>query len=184
MLPLAFKLEGRDVLVIGAGQVGSYKARQLLDAGALVHVITSDVLAELPEGLASLTVRPYEVGDLAGYVLVVSATGNAQANDAIVREANQRQTWLNVVDDLERSTFYFMALVRRGEVCVAVTTEGASPALAQELRDRVGTVVPEHAGRVATVLRAERQRLHDEGASTENREWRTRVRQLLDEEIN
>lgn len=180
MLPLAFKLEGLDVLVLGSGKVGSYKARQLLDVGARVHVITSALLAAPPEGLASLRVRAYEAGDLAGYGLVVSAVADAVVNDAIVHEAKERGVWLNVVDDPERSNFYFMALVRRGDVCVAVTTEGASPALAQEIRDRVALVVPAHVGDVADALRAERQRLHVEGTSTEGRDWRRRVRQLLD----
>ena len=180
MLPLAFNLESLDVLVLGSGKVGTYKARQLLDVGARVHVIASELLAAPPEGLASLRVRAYEEGDLAGYVLVVSAVANPVANEVIVREAKERGLWLNVVDDLERSNFYFMALVRRGDVCVAVTTEGASPALAQELRDRVAHVVPAHASDVANALRAERQRLHDEGISTEGRDWRGRVRQLLD----
>ena len=180
MLPLAFKLEGLDVLVLGSGAVGTYKARQLLDAGARVHVIASKLLVAPPEGLASLRVRDYETGDLAGYALVVSALADTVVNDAVVREARERGVWLNVVDDLERSNFYFMALVRRGDVCVAVTTEGASPALAQELRDRVAGVVPAHVGDVANILRAERQGLHDHGVSTEGREWRGRVRELLD----
>ena len=180
MLPLAFDVAHRDVLVIGMGRLGAHKSRQLLDAGARVHVIASALLASPPEGLASLRVRAYEEGDLAGYVLVVSAVADTSVNDLIVREAKERGVWLNVVDDLERSNFYFMALVRRGDVCVAVTTEGASPALAQELRDRVADVVPTHVGEVANELRAERQRLHDVGASTEGRDWRQRVRELLD----
>ncbi|MDE3107531.1 MAG: bifunctional precorrin-2 dehydrogenase/sirohydrochlorin ferrochelatase [Acidobacteriota bacterium] len=182
MLPLAFKLEGADCLVLGAGNVGAYKARQLLDAGARVHVISTEVLGVLPEGLASLRVRPYQRGDLAGYALVVSATADGPVNDQVVAEARERRVWLNVVDDLERSTFYFMALVRRGEVCVAVSTEGASPALAQELRDRVATVVPTSAAGAARALRAERRRLHDVGETTEGRDWRGLVRRLLDGE--
>ncbi|HEY7932087.1 MAG TPA: bifunctional precorrin-2 dehydrogenase/sirohydrochlorin ferrochelatase [Acidimicrobiales bacterium] len=182
MLPLAFKLEGAECLVLGAGNVGAYKARQLLDAGARVHVISPEVIGELPDGLASLQVRPYQRGDLEGYALVVSATANGPVNDEIVAEARERRVWLNVVDDLERSNFYFMALVRRGEVCVAVTTQGASPALAQELRDRVSAVVPASAATAATALRAERRRLHELGETTEGRDWRGLVRQLLDDE--
>lgn len=179
MLPLAFKLEGAPALVVGAGRVGCFKASQLLDAGARVTVIAEHVLAEPPTGLESLERRPYRHGDLAGYRLVVSATGRADVNDAIVEEAGAAGIWLNVVDDPARSDFYFMALHRRGSVTVAVTSEGASPALAQELRDLVARSLPEGLDDAAATLREERRRLHEAGSSTEGHDWRPRVRELL-----
>jgi precorrin-2 dehydrogenase/sirohydrochlorin ferrochelatase len=180
MLPLVFDLEGREVLVLGAGAVGARKAAQLVAAGAEVHVISTALLAELPAGVASVEERPYRVGDLVGRFLVVSATADDAANDRIVAEAEAERCWLNVVDDPGRSSFYFTALARFGEVVLSVSTEGASPALAQELRDRAAAALPPSTAAAAEALRAERRRLHEAGESTEGLDWRPLVLDLLD----
>jgi siroheme synthase-like protein len=179
MLPLAFRFEDREVLVIGAGHVGTRKAQQLLDAGATVTVIAEEFLAPLPPGLARVEQRRYRRGDLRGYWLVVSATGDAITNDEIVREADEERVWLNVVDDPERCSFYFMALHRQGDVTIAVTTEGAAPALAQEIRNIVAERLPTNLGEIADALREERRLVHEQGASTENLDWPGRIRELL-----
>lgn len=184
MLPLALKLTGKDVLVIGAGRVGTGKAGLLVDAGARVTIITRDVLAELPRGLTSLEEREYRDGDLRGYALVVSATGDAATNDRVVDEARRENIWLNVVDDPQRSDFYFTAVHRAGDVTVSVSTEGASPALAQEVRSMIARSLPDNLADVAQTLRRERDDLHDRGTSTEGIDWRPRIRELLDDSQN
>jgi siroheme synthase-like protein len=181
MLPLAFSLDGLDVLVLGAGVIGSRKAAQLIDAGARVTVIAEEVRATLPDGVVSVEERAYRPGDLAGFFLVVSATGNTATNDLIVAEAREARLWLNVVDDPERSSFYFMALHRQGDVTVAVSTAGAAPALAQAIRSLVAERLPGNLAEVATTLREERRALHESGATTENLDWRSRIDELLAE---
>jgi siroheme synthase-like protein len=181
MLPLAFNLDGLDVLVVGAGAIGARKAAQLVDAGARVSIIAEEVRVPLPEGVVSVEERPYRSGDLAGYFLVVSATGNPPVNDLIVEEAREARLWLNVVDDPDRSSFYFMALHRQGDVTVAVSTAGAAPALAQAVRSLVADRLPTNLGEVANVLREERRVLHESGATTENLDWRARIDELLAE---
>jgi siroheme synthase-like protein len=181
MLPLAFKLDGLDVLVVGAGVIGARKAAQLIDAGARVSVIAEEVRVALPDGVASVEERRYRPGDLAGFFLVISATGDPATNDLIVAEAGEARTWLNVVDDPERSSFYFMALHRQGDVTVAVSTAGAAPALAQAVRSLVAERLPANLADVATTLREERQALHVRGATTENLDWHTRINELLAE---
>src|SRR5271156_575233 len=116
MLPLAMKLKNKPVLVVGAGRIGAGKATLLVEAGARVTIISSEQLAPLPLGLASYEARAYCRGDLKGYALVVSATGDPATNDRIVDEARAEGIWLNVVDDPERSDFYFTAVHRDGEV--------------------------------------------------------------------
>jgi siroheme synthase-like protein len=180
MLPLAFKFDDREVLVIGAGRVGVRKAEQLLESGARVTLIAEEFLAPLPEGLARVEQRRYRRGDLRGFWLVVSATGDASTNDEIVAEAEEERVWLNVVDDPARCTFYFMALHRQGDVTVAVTTEGAAPALAQEIRDLAAERLPTNLGVIADTLREERRLLHESGASTEDLDWSARIRELLE----
>jgi len=180
MLHLAANLEGQPVLVIGAGAVGAHKAGQLLDAGALVAVITAEVVAPLPLGLVSVEVRPYRTGDVAGHLLVVSATGDGATNDQIVAEAAVAKTWLNVVDDPGRSNFFFAATHRSGEVVVSVSTEGGSPALAQVLRNRIADSLPEDLAEIVAVLRVEREALHASGVSTEGFDWTSRITELLE----
>lgn len=179
MLPLAFKLAGVEVLVIGAGVIGTRKAAQLIEAGARVTVISEEVLSPLPAGVVRFEQRRYVRGDLRSFFLVVSATGDAATNDVVVEEAKEERLWLNVVDDPERSSFYFMALHRQGDVTVAVSTAGAAPALAQEVRTLVANALPDNLARVANTLRDERRRFHDDGASTEGVDWRPRIRDLL-----
>jgi precorrin-2 dehydrogenase/sirohydrochlorin ferrochelatase len=181
VLPLALDLTGKDVLVIGAGRIGTGKAALLVDAGARVTIITRDVLAELPRGLTALIERDYRDGDLAGYTLVVSATGDVAVNDLVVEEARRANIWLNVVDDPERSDFYFTAVHRAGDVTVSVSTEGASPALAQELRSMIANRLPDNLAEVARQLRQERAALRADGSSTEGIDWRPRIRELLGE---
>lgn len=177
MLPLALDLTDRDVLVVGMGRVGAHKARQLLAAHARVHVISQVLVVPAPDGVSSLRVRPFERGDLDGHFLVIAATANADVNDEIVREAEERRVWLNGVDDPARSSFYFTSVHRDGDVIVSVSTSGASPSLAQWVCRRVRELLPPGLGTVASTLREERAALHAAGSSTE-RDWSTRVEAL------
>ncbi len=179
MVPLAFDLRGKAVLVVGAGRIGAGKAQLLVDAGSHVTVIAREVLFAPPAGITSLERRAYRSGDLRGYALVVSATGDAPTNDRIVAEARHAGVWLNVVDDPARSDFYFTAVHRAGDVIVSVSTSGASPALAQELRSIVRAALPDNLEQVAQLLRSERDAMHEAGRSTEGHDWRPRIRQLL-----
>jgi len=89
VLPLTLKLSDKDVLVIGAGRIGTGKAQLLVDAGARVTMIAREVLVELPRGLAAFEQRDYHDGDVRGFALVVSATGEATVNDRLVDEARR-----------------------------------------------------------------------------------------------
>jgi siroheme synthase-like protein len=183
MLPLAFKFDSVPVLVVGAGRVGARKAEQLIEAGAMVTMIAEAFIEPAPQGLLHVEERRYRRGDLHGFLLVVSATGDLAVNDEIVEEARDERIWLNVVDDPARSSFYFMALHRQGEVTIAVTTEGAAPALAQEIRTLAAQRLPDNLGEVAATLREERRAVHERGASTEDVDWRTRIRELLGSDV-
>lgn len=173
-------LRGRRVVVLGAGRVSAKKIPLLLEAGALVTVITKEVLVALPPGV-ELVVRAYKPGDLAGVFLVVAATGDQVANDLVVREASESHIWLNVVDDAEHSSFFFTAVHRAGDVVVSVSTEGASPALAQWIRNAVAALLPKNVAVVAKRLRQERDAIHARGESTESLPWAQRIEELLHE---
>ncbi len=179
MLPLVADLSGRRVVVIGAGKIGTRKAEQLIEAGALVTLITKEVVGVVPKGLHETYLRPYQHGDLAGAYLVVAATGDNAVNDAIVFESAEANIWLNVVDDQQRSNFFFTAVHRDGEVTVSISTEGASPALAQWIRTRVREALPSNLAEVARRIRVERQAHQRAGGSTEDRSWTDRIEELV-----
>jgi precorrin-2 dehydrogenase / sirohydrochlorin ferrochelatase len=132
------KLEGRSCLVVGAGKIGESKIRSLLAARANVRVIapwaTPAVAAWARIGLLAWDAREFETTDLHSTFLVVAATSSVDVNDRVYREASRRQVLCNVVDDPERCDFYYPAVVRRGDLQIAISTAGKSPALAQRLR--------------------------------------------------
>jgi precorrin-2 dehydrogenase/sirohydrochlorin ferrochelatase len=182
MFPLVVDLRDRRVVVIGAGRVSAQKVSQLLAAGARITIITEEVLVPVSSEIESLVLRPYEHGDLDGAFLAVSATGNKEVDDCVVAEADERNILLNVVDDAARSNFFFTAVHRDGDVVVSVSTEGASPALAQWVRNVVANALPKNLATVAKQLRGERHALHSSGQSTENLAWMARVEELINKE--
>jgi len=132
------KLEGRKCLVVGAGKIGESKIRSLLIAHAQVRVVAPAVTAAVAAwdraGVIIWEAREFHTDDLDSVFLVVAATSSTEVNDTVYRQAQQRQILCNVVDDPQRCDFYYPAVVRRGALQVAISTEGQSPALAQRLR--------------------------------------------------
>jgi precorrin-2 dehydrogenase / sirohydrochlorin ferrochelatase len=137
--PINLQLTGRPCLVIGGGKVAERKVQSLLTAGAVVTVISPKLTA----GLANLLMvgsilhvdRPYQFGDVEGYVLAVCATGNQTANREAAAEARDRHVLVNVVDNPELGNFSVPAQVTRGQLLLTVSTGGLSPALARCLRE-------------------------------------------------
>lgn len=138
LFPMFLKLEGRSCLVVGAGKIGESKIRSLLIAKAGVRVVapeaTPAILSWARAGILTWEPREFRTTDLNGTFLVIAATSSVDVNDVVYREATRRQVLCNAVDDPERCDFYYPAVVRRGALQVAISTEGKSPALAQKLR--------------------------------------------------
>lgn len=134
------------------------KVEGLLAADAQVTVISPDIIPELQSlvdsGDISLTQRAYQNGDLEGAYLVIAATDDLSVNRTVWTEANRRGCLINVVDDPEHSTFILPAILQRGEMGVAISTGGGSPALARRLRERLeDSIGPEYG--ILTELMAE-----------------------------
>jgi precorrin-2 dehydrogenase/sirohydrochlorin ferrochelatase len=138
LFPMFVKLEGRRVLVVGAGSVGETKIENLLATDAAVRVVapkaTPRVRDWAREGRIEWVAREYTPADFGGAFLVIAATGSAALHDEIYAEAKSRGVLCNAVDEPQRCDFYFPAVVRRGELQIAISTGGLSPALAQRLR--------------------------------------------------
>jgi siroheme synthase-like protein len=139
-------LTGRAVLVVGAGRVALEKIEGLLSAGAEITVVAPQVLPEVDALGLTVIRRGYRPEDLDGKFLVVAATATTSVNRRVFRNAESRAMLCNVVDVPELCSFILPAVHRHEPIAVAVSTGGASPALAQHLRDQIATVVrPEHA---------------------------------------
>ncbi len=147
-------LTGRSVLVVGGGPVALEKVEGLLASGANVTIVAPEIIPELAGLELTFARRTYRAGDLAGRFLVVAATSTTAVNRSVFRDAETRSILCNVVDVPELCSFILPAVHRHEPIAVAVSTGGASPALAQHLRDQIATVVrPEHA-ELAQRLRA------------------------------
>ncbi len=138
LFPIFLKIEGRTCLVVGAGRVGEEKILGLLAARASIRVVapqaTEPVLEWARQGRVTLIQRPFEPPDLDGVLLAVVSTASPELNHRIFRLAEERRVLCNVVDDPLHCDFYYPAVVQRGDLQIAVSTNGKSPALAQRLR--------------------------------------------------
>jgi len=138
LFPMFVKLDGRQCLVVGAGAVAEAKIESLLSTAASVRVIAPVATPKIREwarqGRIEWKAREYATSDLSGVFLVIAASGSTALHDEIYAEARSREILCNAVDEPERCDFYFPAVVRRGELQIAISTGGLSPALAQRLR--------------------------------------------------
>ena len=138
LFPMFMKLEGRPCLVVGAGTIGEPKISSLIEAGASTRVIALKATSAVEEwaraGNIAWEARAFEFADLDGAFIVIAATNSRELNAAIFNEARQRNILCNVVDDPEYCDFYYPAVVRRGDLQLAISTNGQSPALAQRIR--------------------------------------------------
>jgi len=141
LFPMFMKLEGKRCLVVGAGNVGEPKIAGLIDTGALIHVValeaTEVVHGWARAGKVTLEIRAFTEKDLEGTLLAIVATASRTLNSSIYREAQQRGVLCNVVDVPEYCDFYYPAVVRRGDLQIAISTNGQSPSLAQKLRQQL-----------------------------------------------
>jgi precorrin-2 dehydrogenase/sirohydrochlorin ferrochelatase len=146
LFPIFLKLAARPCVVIGAGNIAESKIESLLLAEARVTVIAPEALPRVREwataGELEWQQREYRHGDLAGAFLVVAATSTAAVNRAVFAEASAAEILCNAVDDPPFCDFYFPSVVRRGELQIAISTAGESPALAQRLRKEINAQLP------------------------------------------
>jgi precorrin-2 dehydrogenase/sirohydrochlorin ferrochelatase len=135
------KLDGRQVLVVGAGRVGEPKIRGLLPTGARIRVVAyeaSDAVREWDRlGQIVLEERGFVLSDLENVFLVVVATSSRDLNEFVFGEAHARGVLCNVVDVPEQCDFYYPAVVQRGDLQIAISSSGQSPSLAQRIRQQL-----------------------------------------------
>jgi uroporphyrin-III C-methyltransferase/precorrin-2 dehydrogenase/sirohydrochlorin ferrochelatase len=144
VFPVFLKLEGRRVVVVGAGPMAAAKLAPLVDAGARVTVIAPDVVDEIAARADRIEIlrRPFMETDLDGAWYVVAAAPPAVNRD-VARAAAARHLFVNAVDDMENATAYMGAIVNRAGVTVALSTDGEAPALAGLMREALEDLLPD-----------------------------------------
>ena len=141
LFPLFLKLAGRSVLVVGAGPVAASKLEVLVASKAKVHVVAPEINPVIKSMAVRISQRCFQVSDLDEAWLVVAAAPNA-VNHAVAEAAEERQIFVNAVDDPNNASAYLGGVTRRAGVTVAISTDGNAPALAGLIREGLDTLLP------------------------------------------
>jgi len=163
LFPAFLKLEGRRCLVVGAGRIAEEKIESLLRAGGKIDVVAPDATGRVRAWSRTRKIRwqqrSFRAADLRGAFLVVAATSSPKLHTQIFRQARRLGILCNSVDDPAHCDFYYGSVVRRGELQVAISTGGHSPALAQRLRKKLEKEISAEYEHFVTTLGAARRRL-------------------------
>ncbi|MGO8872636.1 MAG: bifunctional precorrin-2 dehydrogenase/sirohydrochlorin ferrochelatase [Acidimicrobiales bacterium] len=193
--PLVLRLTGLRSLVVGGGPVAARKVRGLVASGGRVRVVAPEmdpVILGLEEGARTeggvgsevgvrsevgggveLERRAYRAGEAADYDLVVAATGVPEVDRQVVSDATDGKALVNSVDRTAPGTVDLPAVYRNGPLTIAVSTGGASPALARWLRNRVAASIPAGVADLASLLDGARAAMRRAGLPTESVDWET-----------
>jgi precorrin-2 dehydrogenase/sirohydrochlorin ferrochelatase len=175
LFPIFLKLAARPCIVIGAGHLAESKIESLQAANARITVIAPEASERIQNLAAAGEIqylkRPYADGDLTGNFLVVAATNVPAVNRAVFQEATEKGVLCNAVDDPPFCDFYFPSVVRRGDLQIAISTAGASPALAQKIRKDINAQLPLDAGEWLSDLGNLRREVVAAEPLNEERKW-------------
>ena len=173
--PVFLNVRRKKCVVIGGGQVAFRKVRTLLDCGASVTVISPVLHPDLSElaNKKSIQVirRSYKSRDLKGAFIVIAATGTKQTNRKVAKEAGRVGALVNVVDDPEPSDFIVPSLLRRGDLTIAISTGGMSPALARKIRTRLEDSFGEEYALLVSLVEEVRSTLRRKGIRVNAERW-------------
>jgi siroheme synthase-like protein len=179
--PVFIELDGMRVLVIGGGKVAEEKIGGLLraEAAGRITVVSPDLTPELralhAKGDIAWVERPYQDGDLEGYDFCMAATDDGAVNAAVSAEGRRRKVWVNAADDPKYCDFILPSVVRQGQVVVAASTGGASPALARRLREELTAFLSEDYAPLADLLQEVRLEMRHRGIAVEFERWQTAI---------
>ena len=172
--PVMLDVRGRLAIVVGGDRVAAEKAAALSASGAHVSVINpafcDELLMQAEYKRVTLRRKAYEPGDLEGAFVVVAATNDAQLVEAIWTETQKSGQLVNIVDIPERCSFIMPSILRRDQLTIAVSTEGASPGLAKRIRQNLEEIFPLAYGTYLRLAALARTHLRKNGVSYERRD--------------
>ncbi len=172
IVPVGLRVEGRSVLVVGAGRIAARKAQAYLDHGAVVTVVAPEHGPEMAAlAVDRRVVRDFRPRDLRGRWLVVTATGDPTVDGAVFRAAERRRIWCNAADDPANCSVILPAVTRAGDVTVAISSGGRSPAAASWIRRRIESMLDGATVAVAATCAEVRAEVRAAGLSTEVEGW-------------
>ena len=180
--PVFLDLKNRPCVVIGGGSVAARKVKNLLNVDAQIIVISPQITDELStlvkRGKINLIQREVEASDIARAFLVVAATDDKAVNATIAEQANNANTLVNVADDASLCSFIFPSVLDRSPVTIAVSTGGASPVLARQLRMKLETMIPSACGRLAAITEEYREKVKQHFPRQEQRKtfWENAIK--------
>jgi precorrin-2 dehydrogenase/sirohydrochlorin ferrochelatase len=177
--PIALVLDGKPCLVVGGGEIADGKLDALLLAGALVTVVSPEVRPRIAalaaEGQITLQQRPYQTSDLDATYLVIAATDDRPLNARVVTEARAAGILTQAVDDIPYCDFFAVAIVRRGDLQLGISTNGRSPAFARWMRERLDTELPAEYGDLLAVLGDVRDSIKARGPIPAYEHWQEAI---------
>jgi siroheme synthase-like protein len=171
--PVFVNLKGKQVVIVGGGEVAERKVASLRESGARIKVVSPCLTAWLralgESGKVVLIERPYERGDCKGAFLVISATDDPSVQHAVWNEAEDLGILINTVDDPGFCNVIMPAVVRQGDLAIAISTGGKSPALAARLRERLTAMFGPEYGLLLKMLGRVRPEIRTRFSETGNR---------------
>jgi len=173
--PIFLNISGKRCVVVGGGQVALRKVKVLLEHRASVEVISPDACPELnklaEDGEISVLPRSYRAGDLEGVCIVIAATGDKGINLEVAQEARRKVALVSVVDDQGNSDFIAPSYVRRGDITIAVSTAGRTPALARKIRTRLEEDFGDEYASLARLIGEVRTEIKRQGIKVDGGGW-------------
>jgi siroheme synthase-like protein len=165
--PVFLDIADKPVVVIGGGNIALQKVEGLIDAGAQVTVV-SPALNEDMQLLAEQSrfmhiKREYQPGDLEGYELAFVATDDYEENRRVWQEGRERRIWVNAVDDIPNCDFIMPGIVRKGDLVVAISTSGTSPAMARKAREDIESFLTDEDAELLDLAAEIRREFKDQG---------------------
>lgn len=173
--PIFLNVQGKKCLVVGGGKVALRKVQMLLKHGAKVEVVSPTLCPELSQleraGMILVKQRGYQAKDLHDALIAIAATDDANVNKSIAAEATRRGILVNIVDDPKSSDFIVPSYFTRGDVLVAVSTSGKSPALARKIRSELERNFNPAYPKLALIADEVRSELKMQGITVDSDSW-------------
>jgi precorrin-2 dehydrogenase/sirohydrochlorin ferrochelatase len=177
--PMFLNINGKKCVVVGGGEVALRKVKMLLKHGAFIKVIAVELctgLAELARsGQITALRRRYRKEDLADAYIAIAATDNSYVNNEIAIEARSKSIPVNVADDPDGCDFIVPSYIRRGNITIAISTGGMSPALARKLRSRLEKIFGDEYSILARITNEVRSEIKGQGLEVNNDAWQEAI---------
>ena len=175
LLPIALDVAGKLCLVVGGGSVAARKARSLLECDAKVRVVAPQLCEALEtlRGQIEYSMRAFQPEDCAECRLIFACTNRREVNEQVAIEARRLGLWCNIADDSASSDFHGAATIRRGEMTIAISTNGGSPALSKHLKAKIESIVGDEYAQLLELMSARRATIEYSNAQFERAaKWR------------